>query len=377
MKILVAGDFRPNSIIAELFDKSDFEPILGEVRELTHKVDYAIVNFESPVVEHDAAPIKKCGPCLKCKKSGLKAVKWAGFNCVTLANNHFLDYGETGVRDTLNGCSKLGIDTVGGGLNLSEASRFLIKDVNGQRLAIINCCENEFSIATSSSSGSNPLNPIKQFYDIQEAKANADRVLVIVHGGIEGFQLPTPRMVETYRFFIDSGADAVINHHQHCFSGYEVYNGKPIFYGLGNFCFLSNTDRSGKWTEGYVVIIDFSDQTPSFQLFPYIQNAVELGVYLQDQDQFESELNRINELIVKPNELRKAIEQYYESHVGVIANLFEPIHNKYYLFAKKKGWIPSFISHEKLLLTKNIVSCESHFDKLLWWLTKSLKMKNN
>jgi poly-gamma-glutamate synthesis protein (capsule biosynthesis protein) len=44
-------------------------------------------------------------------------------------------------------------------------------------------------------------------------------------------------MVETYRFFIEAGADAVVNHHQHCICGYEVYKGKPIFYGLGNFCF--------------------------------------------------------------------------------------------------------------------------------------------
>lgn len=45
-------------------------------------------------------------------------------------------------------------------------------------------------------------------------------------------------MQEIYRFFVDIGADAVINHHQHCYSGYEVYKEKPIFYGLGNFCIL-------------------------------------------------------------------------------------------------------------------------------------------
>lgn len=376
MKILVAGDFRPNSTIAELFEKNDFKSILGGITSITNQADYSIINFESPIVIRETSPIKKIGPCLKCKESGLKAIKWAGFDCITLANNHFYDYGESGVEDTIESCNKNGVDYVGGGINLAEASRVLYKEIAGHRLAVINCCEREFSIASENSAGSNPLNPIQQYYDILEARKNADRVLVIVHGGVEHFQLPTPRMVETYRFFIDAGADAIVNHHQHCFSGYEVYNGKPIFYGLGNFCFLSNTDRSGKWTEGYVVIIDFSDQTPSFQLFPYIQNAVELGVYLQNQDQFDTEIHRINELIAKPKELREAVEQYYENQEGVIANLLEPLRNKYYLFAKKKGWFPSLISKEKLLLTKNIVSCESHCDKLLWWLTKALKNKN-
>ena len=51
---------------------------------------------------------------------------------------------------------------------------------------------------------------------VEEAKKKADFVLVIVHGGSEHFQLPTPRMQATYRFFVDAGADAVVNHHQHC-----------------------------------------------------------------------------------------------------------------------------------------------------------------
>lgn len=375
MKILVAGDFRPNSTIADLFEKNDYNTILGEIKSITNQADYSIINFESPIVIRDSSPIKKSGPCLKCKESGLKAIQWAGFDCITLANNHFYDYGEGGVEDTIESCKKNGIDYVGGGMNLAEASRILYKEIEGQRLAIINCCEHEFSVATEDSAGSNPLNPIQQYYDILEARKKADRVLVIVHGGIEQFQLPTPRMVKTYRFFIDAGADAVVNHHQHCFSGYEVYNGRPIFYGLGNFCFLSNTDRSGSWTEGFMVIIDFSGRTPSFQLFPYIQNAEELGVFLQDQNKFDTELCRINELIAKPKELREAVEQYYENHEGVIASLFEPLRNKYYLFAKEKGWLPSFISKERLLLTKNIVSCESHCDKLLWWFLKTIKNK--
>ena len=98
----------------------------------------------------------------------------------------------------------------------------MYKRKDGETLAIINCCEHEFSIADDDSAGANPLNPIQQYYKIKEARLNADYVLVIVHGGHEMYQLPSLRMVDTYRFFIDAGADAVVNHHQHCFSGYET-----------------------------------------------------------------------------------------------------------------------------------------------------------
>lgn len=368
MKVLISGDYRPSGKATELFDKGDYNSLFGEVKSVADKADYRIVNLESPVVLNEAQRISKCGPYLKCKISELAAIKWAGFNCVTLANNHFLDYGETGVRDTLNSCKKLGIDLVGGGMDINEASQILYKEIKGRLLAIINCCEHEFSIASKNTAGSNPLNPIKQYYDIQEARRIADRVLVIVHGGVEHFQLPSPRMVETYRFFIDVGADAVVNHHQHCYSGYEVYNGHPIFYGLGNFFFFSSKDRSGIWTEGYSVIIDFSNDTPSFELFPYIQNASDWGVFFKTPENFYDNINELNKIIADSDALKKANEDYYEKNKNAISSIIEPCRNKYYLYAKEKGWLPSLITKKRKLMTKNVINCESHLDKLRWWL---------
>lgn len=368
MKVLVAGDYRPSGKAETCFEMGDFNSMLGEVRDVTCKADYGIVNLEAPVVQHEAAPIIKCGPALRSKSCDLDALKWAGFNCVSLANNHFRDYGDVGVRDTINSCNNIGIDTVGGGYNLEEASQILYKKISGKSLAIINCCEHEFSIATDSTSGSNPLNPIRQYYDIQEARQKADRVLVIVHGGIEHFKLPSPRMVETYRFFIDAGADAVVNHHQHCYSGYEIYKNRPIFYGLGNFFFFSSKDRSGKWTEGYTVIIDFSDDIPSFQLFPYIQNADEWGVFFQNADYYDKDLRFLKEIIENPKALKREMEKYYSQNTHRISNVFEPIQNKFYLYAKEKGWLPSLISKKKLLQAKDVINCESHLDRLKWWL---------
>lgn len=201
MKILIAGDFCPQNRVAYNFDSELFATVLSEARKLTESVDYSIVNFECPVIDELKQPIIKCGPNLYCSEKGVQAVKWAGFDCVTLANNHFLDYGEYGVRSSLSFFEKYELDTVGGGVNIHDASKILYKYINGSCIAIVNCCEHEFSIASDQKAGSNPLNPISQYYSIKEAQKHADYVLVIVHGGHEHYQLPSLRMQELYRFF--------------------------------------------------------------------------------------------------------------------------------------------------------------------------------
>ena len=368
MKILVAGDFCPCDRVAFAFERGNYEAVLGDVRKITSIADYSIVNFECPVVVNHSAPISKNGPNLCCAPNGIDAIKWAGFDCVTLANNHFRDYGTVGVADTILTLEEKEIDYVGGGNNIIDASRVLYKKIASQKLAIINCCENEFSIATIESGGSNPLNPIRQYKAIKEAREKADYVIVIVHGGHELFQLPSPRMVETYRFFIDAGADAVVNHHQHCYSGYELYLGKPIFYGLGNLCFDNPSLHSGDWTEGYAVIIDFSFDNPVFSLHPYCQCAEDAKVEFLPKDAFNSRLSELNEIIANEDCLLEKVNMYYETCASLYSSIFEPLYNRYFLAARFKGWLPSFIKKNRKLAAENYICCEAHRDKLMWWL---------
>lgn len=367
MKILVAGDFCPQHRVAELFEKGSFSHVLGDVKETIESADYSIVNFECPITKGGEKPIEKIGPNLQCGESGMQAVKWAGFDCVTLANNHFLDYGEEGVKNTLETCKKYDIDTVGGGVNLQEASRILYKEINGQTLAIINCCEHEFSIATEDTAGSNPLNPIQQYYAIKEAKSNADYVLVIVHGGHEMWQLPSPRMQETYRFFVDAGADAVVNHHQHCYSGYEIYKKKPIFYGIGNFCFDEKGCERGSWNEGYIVSLDFGKGV-NFRIQPFNQCSNKARVQLLPESAFATRINSINNTITNLEQLTIETNRYYQNTSKLYSNIFEPIFNRFYLGAKRRGWLPSFISIKRRVIALDYISCESHCDKLLFYL---------
>lgn len=368
MRVIIAGDFCPQNRVSQQIDKGDYELVLGQVREVTAKADYSVVNFECPVTKGGEKPIIKQGPNLQCSSKGIEATKWAGFDCVTLANNHFRDYGDEGVMNTIDACNAMGIDTVGGGKNLQEASAILYKQIGEQTLAVINCCEHEFSIATDNHGGANPLNPVQQHYAIKEAKEKADYVLVIVHGGHEHWQLPSPRMVETYQFFIDAGADAVVNHHQHCYSGFEVYNGKPIFYGLGNFCFDRKGNWGTKWHEGLMVILSFEKDKVGYEIIPFKQCLEKPSVEILEKGAYDIPIIELNKVLRDEIRLSAETAKYYASAEDKMSEVFEPCNGRYYLAAKRRGWLPSLISKKRKLLAENIICCESHRDKMLYYL---------
>lgn len=360
MKILVAGDFVPRFRVKEMIETGDYS-FFNEVVEHTEKADYSIINFESPVVKGEGSPIKKTGPNLKCHPNAMKAVRFAGFSCVTLANNHFYDFGDEGVSDTLKACNENGIDHVGGGMNLIEAEEVLYKRIGDETLAVVNFCENEWSIATATSGGSAPLNLIHNIRNIQEAKRNANYVLVIVHGGTELYQLPSPRMKETYRFFVEQGANVVINHHQHCYSGYEVYKGVPIFYGLGNFCFDKNSPDDKLWNKGLVVVLDFNKGNTDFQVKPFDQCGNEAKVeFAIDTTEIESTLRYLNSIIADDIALNVSFTTM--SKTKFILQFLEPYSNKYIKKLKGKGILPSFLTRERKKNILEVFRCEAHRD---------------
>lgn len=375
MKVIVAGDFCPQNRVADLFNSGDYNEVLGGVRNIVSASDYSVVNIECPITVGGESPIVKQGPRLHCSKNVVSAVKWAGFNCATLANNHFYDYGREGVENLLTWCKENDLDTVGGGLNLRNASQNLYKTINRETIAVINCCEHEFSIATESSAGSNPLNPIQQYYAIKEAREKSDYVLVIIHGGHEHHQLPSPRMVETYRFFIDIGADAVVNHHQHCFSGYELYKNKPIFYGIGNFCFDKGKHKNELWNFGYMVTLNFTQSGTSFEIIPYEQCGDEPSVKLVPFESVSTKLKELNRIISSENELYSETQKYYNSCSRKVSCMLEPSYGRIVRSAQLRGFLPSFISERWALRLYNYVICESHRDKVEYFLNRIVKKK--
>lgn len=375
IKIIFGGDYCPSGRVTELIESGKFENVFGEIIPFLKSSNYSILNFECPVVIDKAEPILKHGPHLKSSKKALNSIKFAGFDMVTLANNHFYDFGDIGVKDTLSVCAEYGIDTVGGGKNKSESQRILYKKIENKQFAFINICEHEFSIATETNGGSNPLNPVANYYHIQEAYKNSDYVIVIVHGGHENYQLPSPRMKELYRFFVDAGADAVINHHQHCYSGYEEYNKKPIFYGLENLSFDWNGKRDSLWNEGFLLELFFEEDTISFKMHPYIQGNYNAGIVMMDDEKrshFEENIRQLNTVISDDSQLNKSSNEFFLKDIKNLKALFEPYSNRYLLGLYRRNLLPTLISKKKLLAIKNFIECESHHDKLIYYLKKSI-----
>lgn len=367
MRILVAGDFCDRYRVSEKIAKGDFS-MFDDVRSVISKSDYSIVNFEFPIVLSDGKPIPKCGPNLKGQKASIDAIKYAGFNVCTLANNHILDQGDECCVQTKYMLEGAGIKTVGAGKNLNEASLILYLHKDDETLAIINCCEHEFSIAEESKAGANPLNPINQYYKIQAAKNNADFILVIVHGGHENYQLPSPRMKEVYRFFVDAGADAVVNHHQHCYSGYEVYRGKPIFYGLGNFCFDHIEERDGSWNEGYMVGLNLTkSEKTQYELIPYTQCKECVSIQRLHNDnvsQFKRKVIELNNIINDDTMLYNNYKEYQGLIKADYNIVFQPYRSRLFRGLFNRGVLPSYLPIDLKLRIMNYLTCESHLDNL-------------
>ena len=366
MKVLIAGDFAPCARLAKQIENRKFSEVFPEdIREVIKSADFSFVNFESPVVDEGYKPIPKCGPNLRCTPEASEAVRYAGFTGVTMANNHILDFGAEGLRRFVKCCHNQGLNVVGVGENLHDAEKVLYLEKDGKKLAIINSCEHEFSIATESEAGANPLNTIRQYYAIQEAKKQADYVLVIVHGGHEHFQLPSPRMQETYRFFIDAGADAVVNHHQHCYSGYEVYNSKPIFYGLGNFCFDEEGGRNSIWNEGYMVILSFDMQKIMYEMIPYTQCNEKASVQIvKDRTHFDESIDNLNAIIQDSENLKKEVDKYYRTTTSGMLLMHQPYENRILNKLYRMHLLPSLVSRKKYLMLLNYIYCEAHMTSM-------------
>ena len=363
MRILIAGDFCPNHRVATEIKENRGNEVLSEVLKLTKDADYSILNFECPVTDGNYQPITKIGPHLKASKDALVVVKNAGFNMLTLANNHIMDYGKDGLYDTLRACSDLGLEYVGVGTNSKEASNLKYITIDNKLVAFVNCCEHEFSIAENNTPGANPLNPINQYYSIQEAKQKADFIIVIIHGGHEHCQLPSLRMIDIYRFFIDAGADAVINHHQHCYSGYEYYKDRPIVYGLGNFCFDWDGVRDTIWNEGFIAELFITDEEIKLICHPYTQcNKTPRVKLLDDRTSFDTNISKLNHTISNREELTKKLEAFYEQKEELYKLAFEPYTSRLFRKLYIKHLLPSFLKGKKKNLLRDFVECESHSD---------------
>lgn len=377
MKVFIAGDFCETYRTSEYISAGNVSYLLDGLGDSIKQSDFSIVNFEFPIVSGDYhVAIKKCGPNLKGTAASAGFIKAAGFNACTLANNHILDWGAPAALQTKEILEKNGLSTVGFGENNYEANKILYFTKDGETIAIINCCEHEFSVTEKEEPGANALDPIIQYYAIKEAKKKADFVIVIVHAGIEMLQLPTAEMVKNYHFFIDSGADIVVNHHQHCYSGIEKYQGKFIFYGLGNFLFDWEGKRDSPWNEGMAVTFDLNHDDITYTLHCYTQCNEEPIVELKKENDFvfsKYSLNELQKIIVSGKKLDKLLNDFYKNNCESEWLKLEPYQGYFSSRLFAHGLLPSSLTMEKVTYLLNRINCESHREKIIFALKQWIK----
>lgn len=163
----------------------------------------------------------------------------AGFDLVSVANNHSGDYGKDAFLDEFQTLPTRGLTPIGGGHNQQEAHTPAFKTVRGTTIAFLAYDEiDPFSFAaTDTTPGHAWLTEDALRQDIAVARAQADFVIPFVHWGVEYYTGLTDHQRHLAQVAIDSGADVVIGAHPHVIEPNEMYNGKPIFYSLGNFVF--------------------------------------------------------------------------------------------------------------------------------------------
>lgn len=365
MKILITGDFCPiGRQAAMLEEKPEF--LLGGFQEIIESSDLAITNLECPITNESNA-IVKTGPALKSDNSAVSFLKKVGFNLVTLANNHIMDYGVNGLKDSLEALGKEQMDYVGAGMNFEEASKFYIHESGGIKVAILNFAENEWSTTFDADPGANPVAPVRNYKQIQDAKKQADKVVVITHGGHEMNRFPSLRMKELYRFYVDAGADAVVNHHTHCTSGYEMYNNAPIFYSLGNFLFDHAVHRNDIWNKGMAVILSVLGGAISFEIVHYNQANENPGLEIADETESKlrnHELEKITEIIKDDLLLEKEFTKWVQKQRKLFKAFIEPHGIKLLATLQTRKLLPSLWSGRKKKLLLNLIRCEAHQDIL-------------
>lgn len=363
-KIIIGGDFcvSPEYASANLFSE--------ELIELLNQTDINVINLECPVIKgNNQERITKSGPTLYTNDNIFEKLKQLNISIVTLANNHILDFGTAGVKTTIEGCNQNNIKSVGAGENLREASKPIIIDQNGIRIAFVNFCENEFSIATPINAGANPLNIIDNLDQIKKAKADADFVMVIIHGGHEHYNLPSPRMIKQYRFFAENGADAIIGHHTHCVSGYEIHEDVPIFYGLGNMLFTLPCEENG-WYNGLLLQLELNKKSPiEWNLIPISQSSKNFQLSISDQDEKKRilhEVDNYSKIISDTNKLELNWDLFVEKKESQYINVFSPINSvpgRYIRAILRRIGLNNLIFRKNFVTQiLNHIECEAHYD---------------
>lgn len=267
ISLLFTGDVELSEGVQEAYSSQGIEGVISSgVRELMTSANVTFINNEFCFSTRGEQAADK-QYTFRVNPSYVSALTDMGVDIASLANNHSLDYGHDALTDTFSTLENAGIKYVGAGADFDRASELQIFEIGGKKIGFL-AASRVYPVVDWNVLNTQP--GMFGTYDsellnlaIENSREQVDFLVVYVHWGIEKASNPEEYQRNLGHEYIDAGADLVVGAHPHVLQGVEYYNGKPIFYSLGNFIFNSSIPRTA------VLSVKLEkDMNPTYTLIP-------------------------------------------------------------------------------------------------------------
>jgi poly-gamma-glutamate synthesis protein (capsule biosynthesis protein) len=237
-----AGDVHFAGRVARLLD--DPATTFGPITSVLKAADFTAVNLETSVTRRGEPQPKTYH--FATTPSAFTALRDAGVDLVTMANNHILDYGQTGLADTLAAAKAAHFPYVGAGVDAAAAWAPYVTTINGTKIAIVGISQvAELAsswVATAHRPGeANTINLPQTLAAVRAAKRLARLVIVFMHWGTEGMACPDQNQLSLAPKLAAAGASIIIGAHAHTLEGSGWLGHTFVAYGMGNFLWWENS----------------------------------------------------------------------------------------------------------------------------------------
>jgi len=242
--LAAVGDVMLDRALGEAVVAGDVGYPFAQIEGALSTADLTIGNLESALGDLGAPEDK--GYTFRAPRETAETLSLAGFDVLSLANNHAMDFGAEGLMQAIQLLEARGINTVGAGADDAAAHRPVIFEMNEIKLAFFAYVDVpvEFRgfdartwIAGENDAGVAWAEPNRIHADVTAALTQVDLVVVILHSGYENVIQPSPPQLAAARAAIEAGAKLVIGHHAHVLQPLELFSDGVVAYGLGNFAF--------------------------------------------------------------------------------------------------------------------------------------------
>jgi poly-gamma-glutamate capsule biosynthesis protein CapA/YwtB (metallophosphatase superfamily) len=242
------GDIHFEGVLASKLAVSP-STVLSPIAPVLGRADIAMANLETAVTNAGAAASKEF--VFRTPASAFAALRGGSVDVVSMANNHGLDYGESGLRDSLAAARRYRFPVVGIGLDARRAYAPFRRTVRGQRIAILaatQVLDDHLISSWTAGPGKPGLASAKEaprlLQEVRRARRTSDTVVVYLHWGVELVGCPTSDQRTLARAVTAAGADIVVGGHAHRLLGAGRMGKALVGYGLGNFVWYGTSELS-------------------------------------------------------------------------------------------------------------------------------------